>query len=52
MFPIVNMSTLTARSYKINKTPIQAFTPHASNENMVPVRDNSSTNKGPKNGYR
>ncbi len=32
MFPIVNMSTLTARSYKINKTPTQAFTPHASNE--------------------
>ncbi len=32
MFPIVNMSTLTARSYKINKMPTQAFTPHASNE--------------------
>ena len=31
MFPIVNMSTPKARSYKINKTPTQAFTPHASN---------------------
>ena len=32
MFPIVNMSTPKARSYKINKTSTQAFTPHASNE--------------------
>ena len=32
MFPILNMSTPTVHSYKINKTPTQAFTPHASNE--------------------
>ncbi len=46
------MSTLTARSYKINNTPTQAFTPHASNEMWCRLEATAPQIKNQaKNGY-